>query len=272
MTLDYRSPHQRRQPDSTFQGMGRVYAANPTPMPVPSDAFGVDWLMAHVIDVISAGPLYDGKLSPVWAQMVKLYARHLGVIPKRAAAGPDERSPKRRALEKDLKALIPAIADLIEAQEREDLEEGDDDQAPDAEEIAEADSEAEAAEQKPTPDDIAAAEAYELYPLTRLQDDEVMAEALGHKPTPASLQRALKLALDGCAQRARNLRGALAETSPKAAGLADRLMRRWEVLFRAPGDEAPERIHPRDLDPDLFETREQTYLRRYFPPSGSPPN
>ena len=198
MTLDYRSPHQRRQPDSTFQGMGRVYAANPTPMPVPSDAFGVDWLMAHVIDVISAGPLYDGKLSPVWAQMVKLYARHLGVIPKRAAAGPDERSPKRRALEKDLKALIPAIADLIEAQEREDLEEGDDDQAPDAEAAPDED----AAAQKPAPEDLAAAEAYELYPLTRLEDDEVMAEALGHKPKPESLHRALKLALDGCAQRA----------------------------------------------------------------------
>ena len=270
MTLDYRSPHQRRQPDSTFQAMGRVYAANPTPIPVPSDAFGVDWLMAHVIDVISAGPLYDGKLSPVWAQMVRLYAQHLGVIPKRAALGPDDRSPKRRALERDLKALIPAIADLIEAQEREDLEE-DEDQAPDAETVAEVEEE-EAAEQKPTPADIAAAEAYELYPLTRLEDDEVMAEALGHKPTPASLQRALKLALDGCAQRARNLRGALAETSPKAAGLADRLMRRWEVLFRAPGVAAPERVHPRDLDPDLFETREQTYLRRYFPPSGSPPN
>ena len=265
MTLDYRSPHQRRQPDSTFQGMGRVYAANPTPMPVPADAFGVDWLMAHVIDVISAGPLYDGKLSPVWAQMVRLYAQHLGVIPKRAAAVPDDRSPKRRALEKDLKALIPAIADLIEAQEREDLEEGDEDRAPDLEGEETTSSE-------PTPEDLAAAEAYELYPLTRLQDDEVMAEALGHKPTPASLQRALKLALDGCAQRARNLRGALAETSPKAATLADRLMRRWEVLFRAPGVAAPERVHPRDLDPDLFETREQTYLRRYFPPSGSPPN
>ena len=225
--------------------------------------------MAHVIDVISAGPLYDGKLSPVWAQMVRLYAQHLGVIPKRAAAGPDERTPNRRALEKDLKALIPAIADLIEAQEREDHEE-DEDQAPDAEAVAEADSEA--AGQKPTPDDIAAAEAYELYPLTRLQDDEVMAEALGHKPRPESLHRALKLALDGCAQRARNLRGALAETSPKAATLADRLMRRWEVLFRDPGVASGERIQPKDLDPDLFETREQTYLRRYFPPSGSPPN
>ena len=268
MTLDYRSPHQRRQPDSTFQGMGRVYAANPTPMPVPADAFGVDWLMAHVIDVISAGPLYDGKLSPVWAQMVRLYAQHLGVIPKRTPVGPDERTPKRRALEKDLKALIPAIADLIEAQECEDLDESGEDQTSNAEAARDED----AAAQEPTPEDLASAEAYELYPLTRLQDDEVMAEALGHKPTPASLQRALKLALDGCAQRARNLRGALAETSPKAATLADRLMRRWEVLFRVPGVAAPERVHPRDLDPDLFETREQTYLRRYFPPSGSPPN
>ncbi len=264
MTLDYRSPHQRREPDSTFQGMGRVYAANPTPIPVPPDAFGVDWLMAHVIDVISAGPLYDGKLSPVWAQMVRLYAQHLGVIPKRAAPGPDERSPKRRALEKDLKALIPAIADLIEAQEQEDLD-------PDSDEMREPDEEEDAAP-KPSPEDMASAEAYELYPLTRLEDDEVMAEALGHKPKPESLHRALKLALDGCAQRARTLRGALAETSPKAATLADRLMRRWEILFRAPGAEVPERIHPRDLDPDLFETREQTYLRRYFPPSGSPPN
>jgi hypothetical protein len=268
MTLDYRSPHQRREPDSTYQGMGRVYAANPTPMQVPQDAFGVDWLMAHVIDVISAGPLYDGKLSPVWAQMVRLYAQHLGVIPKRAAPGTDERTPKRRALEKDLKALIPAIADLIEAQEREDLDEGNEDQALDTEEAPEE----EASLREPPPEDIAAAEAYELYPLTRLEDDEVMAEALGHKPKPESLHRALKLALDGCAQRARILRGALAETSPKAANLADRLMRRWEILFRAPGDEAPERIHPWDLDPDLFETRDQTYRRRYFPPSGSPPN
>jgi hypothetical protein len=264
MTLDYRSPHQRREPDSTYQGMGRVYAANPTPMPVPPDAFGVDWLMAHVIDVISAGPLYDGKLSPVWAQMVRLYAQHLGVIPKRAAAGPDERTPKRRALEKELKALIPAIADLIEAQEQED-------EASDVEEVPEPDDEEDVA-QEPSPEDLAAAEAYELYPLTRLEDDEVMAEALGHKPKPESLHRALKLALDGCAQRARILRGALAETSPKAANLADRLMRRWEILFHAPGAAAPERVHPGDMDPDLFETREQTYRRRYFPPSGSPPN
>ncbi len=243
--------------------MGRVYAANPTPMPVPPDAFGVDWLMAHVIDVISAGPLYDGKLSPVWAQMVRLYAQHLGVIPKRAAAGPDERTPKRRALEKELKALIPAIADLIEAQEQEDLDS-------DSGEVPEPDEEDVAP--KPSPEDTASAEAYELYPLTRLEDDEVMAEALGHKPTPASLRRALKLALDGCAQRARILRGALAETSPKAATLADRLMRRWEILFRAPAVASVERLHPGDMDPDLFETREQTYLRRYFPPSGSPPN
>jgi hypothetical protein len=196
--------------------------------------------------------------------MVRLYAQHLGVIPKRAAPGPDERTPKRRALEKDLRALIPAIADLIEAQEQEDEE-------PDSEELQEPDEEEDVA-QKPSPEDMASAEAYELYPLTRLEDDEVMAEALGHKPTPGSLQRALKLALDGCAQRARILRGALAETSPKAAGLADRLMRRWEILFRAPGDETPERIHPGDMDPDLFETGEQTYRRRYFPPSGSPPN
>ncbi len=264
MTLDYRSPHQRREPDSTYQGMGRVYAANPTPMQVPQDAFGVDWLMAHVIDVISAGPLYDGKLSPVWAQMVRLYAQHLGMIPKRAAPGPDERTPKRRALEKDLKALIPAIADLIEAQEQEDL-------ASDAGEVEEPDEEEDAAPE-PSPEDMASAEAYELYPLTRLEDDEVMAEALGRKPKPESLHRALKLALDGCAQRARILRGALAETSPKAANLVDRLMRRWEILFRDPDVVAPKRIHPSDLDPDLFETREQTYTRRYFPPSGSPPN
>jgi hypothetical protein len=195
--------------------------------------------------------------------MVRLYAQHLGVIPKRAAPGPDERSPKRRALEKDLKALIPAIADLIEAQEQAD-------EASDAEEVPEPDEEEAAPE--PSPEDLASAEAYELYPLTRLEDDEVMAEALGHKPKPESLHRALKLALDGCAQRARILRGALAETSPKAAGLADRLMRRWEILFRDPGVASPERLHPRDLDPDLFETRDQTYLRRYFPPSGSPPN
>lgn len=114
MTLDYRSPHQRRQPDSDLQRHGVVYAANPTPLPPPPGAFGVEWLMGHVVDVISAGPLYEGKLSPVWAQMVRLYAQYLGVIPKRAASSPDERSPKRRALEKELKALIPAIADLFE--------------------------------------------------------------------------------------------------------------------------------------------------------------
>ena len=54
---------------------------------------------------------------------------------------------------------------------------------PDAEEI----EEEEAAGQKPTPEDLAAAEAYELYPLTRLQDDEVMAEALGHCPSSDNL-------------------------------------------------------------------------------------
>ena len=44
--------------------------------------------MANVVDVIAAGTLYDGKLSPVWAQMVRLYAQYLGVTPKRAASLP----------------------------------------------------------------------------------------------------------------------------------------------------------------------------------------
>jgi hypothetical protein len=271
MTLDYRSPHQRRRPDSELQADGFVYAANPAPPPIPQGAFGVEWLMAHVVDVISAGPLYEGKLSPVWAQMVRLYAQHLGVIPKRAAPARDERSPKRKALERDLKALIPAIADLIEDQERED-EETEDQETGGLEPDEQSDDEAHRAPQ-PTPEDLAAAEAYELFPLTRLEDDEVMAEALGRKPKPESLQRALKLALDGCARRARILRGPLAEVSPKAAGLADRLARRWDALFVDPKRYAkPGRTHPDDLDPDLFETPQQTYLRRYFPPSGSPPN
>jgi hypothetical protein len=265
MTLDYRSPHQRRQPDSVSQSFGAVFAANPTPQMLPAGAFGAEWLMAHVVDVIAAGPLYGGKLSPVWAQMVRLYAQYLGIIPKRAAPARDERSPKRRELEKELKALIPAIADLIEAQEREEQ----DDEAEDAEVEAE-----ETADQPPpSAEDLALAEAYELYPITRLEDDEVMTEALGRKPKPESLQRALKLALDGCAQRAKILRGPLAEVSPKAAFLADRLARRWDVLFTDPKRyEPPERTPLEDLGPDLFETAAQKYRRLFFPPSGSPPN
>lgn len=268
MTLDYRSPHQRRKPDSFLQSNGAVFAANPTPQPLPAGAFGAEWLMAHVVDVIAAGPLYDGKLSPVWAQMVRLYAQYLGIIPKRAAPARDERSPKRRELEKELKALIPAIADLIEAQERE---EKDDDEEEDAE--VEAEEAVEQPQPAPSPEDLAVAEAYELYPISRLEDDEVMAEALGRLPKPESLQRALKLALDGCAQRAKLLRGPLAEISPRAVFLADRLARRWDALFVDPEIlKPPERPHPDDLDPDLFETQFETYLRRYFPPSGSPPN
>jgi hypothetical protein len=247
-----------------MQACGAVFAANPVPMAPPPGALGVEWLMGHVVDVISAGPLYEGKLSPVWAQMVRLYAQYLGVIPTRASSSRDERSPKRRALEKDLKALIPAIADLIEAQERDDQDEEEDESA---------EPETPDEEPEPSPEDLAAAEAYELYPLTRLEDDEVMVEALGRKPKPESLQRALKLALDGCAQRARILRGPLAETSPRAAFLADRLARRWDIMFvDLQRFATPERIHPDDLDPDLFETPWQKYRRLYFPPSGSPPN
>jgi len=272
MTLDYRSPHQRRQPDSILQSHGAVFAANPTPQALPAGAFGAEWLMAHVVDVIAAGPLYDGKLSPVWAQMVRLYAQYLGVIPKRAAPAADERSPKRRNLEKELKALIPAIADLIEAQEREEQErEEQDDDEGDAAEVEE--EEAAADESSPSPEDQAVAEAYELFPITRLEDDEVMAEALGRKPHRESLQRALKLALDGCAQRAKFLRGPMAEISPRAVFLADRLARRWDALFVDPEIlKPPERPRLDELEPDLFETRSETYRRRYFPPSGSPPN
>ncbi|MFY7958498.1 MAG: hypothetical protein ACOVVK_00325 [Elsteraceae bacterium] len=270
MTLDYRSPHQRRKPDSFLQSNGAVFAANPTPQPLPAGAFGAEWLMAHVVDVIAAGPLYDGKLSPVWAQMVRLYAQYLGVIPKRAAPAADERSPKRRALEKELKALIPAIADLIEAQERD---EQDDDEEDSAEVEEEQTTEEPPSPSPPSPEDLAVAEAYELYPISRLEDDEVMAEALGRLPKPESLQRALKLALDGCAQRARFLRGPLAELSPRAVFLADRLARRWDALFVDPQRlKRPPPPHPDELDPDLFETRFETYRRRYFPPSGSPPN
>jgi hypothetical protein len=272
MTLDYRSPHQRRQPDSVSQSFGAVFAANPTPQMLPSGAFGAEWLMAHVVDVIAAGPLYDGKLSPVWAQMVRLYAQYLGIIPKRAAPARDERSPKRRELEKELKALIPAIADLIEAQEREEQDDEEESAEVEAED-AEVEAGDAADEPPPSPEDLALAEAYELYPITRLEDDEVMAEALGRKPKPESLQRALKLALDGCAQRARHLRGPLAEISPRAVFLADRLARRWDALFVDPQRlQPPKRPHPNDLDPDLFETQLETYRRRYFPPSGSPPN
>lgn len=81
---------------------------------------------------------------------------------------------------------------------------------------------------------------------------------------------ALKLALDGCAHRARILRGPTAKLSPKAADLANRLARRWDPKFDARIASAS--IYPEDLDPDLFETQQETYLRRYFPPSGSPPN
>lgn len=250
-----------------LQANGAVFAANPTPLPPPPGAFGVEWLMGHVVDVISAGPLYDGKLSPVWAQMVRLYAQYLGVIPKRAASAPDERSPNRRALEKELKALIPAIADLIEAEERADQDE---------EEVEDESEEAEELEEEsppPSPEDQAKAEAYELFPITRLEDDEVMAEALGRKPKPESLQRALKLALDGCEQRARILRGPLAEISPKAVRLADRLARRWDALFIDPKlIERLERPPYDEMDADLFETAAQKFRRMYFPPSGSPPN
>ncbi|MFY7958879.1 MAG: hypothetical protein ACOVVK_02285 [Elsteraceae bacterium] len=242
-----------------MQANGAVFAANPTPLPPPPGAFGVEWLMGHVVDVISAGPLYEGKLSPVWAQMVRLYAQYLGVIPKRAAPAPDERSPKRRALEKELKALIPAIADLIEAEERADQDEDE------AEELEK--------ENPPSPEDQAKAEAYELFPITRLEDDEVMADALGREPKPESLQRALKLALDGCEQRARILRGPLVEISPKAVRLADRLARRWDVLFvDRKLIKRLERPPYNEMDADLFETAAQKFRRMFFPPSGSPPN
>ncbi len=225
-------------------------------------------MMGHVVDVISAGPLYEGKLSPVWAQMVRLYAQYLGVIPKRAAPAPDERSPKRRALEKELKALIPAIADLIEAEERADQ---DEDEVADQAEESDDDQAEETA--SPSPEDLAKAEAYELFPITRLEDDEVMADALGRKPKPESLQRALKLALDGCEQRARILRGPLAEISPKAVRLADRLARRWDVLFVDPKlIERMERPPYDEMDADLFETAAQKFRRMFFPPSGAPPN
>jgi hypothetical protein len=45
MTLDYRSPHQRRRPDSVMQANGAVFAANPVPVVPPPGGFGVEWLM-----------------------------------------------------------------------------------------------------------------------------------------------------------------------------------------------------------------------------------
>ena len=272
MTLDYRSPHQTRTPPRYGDETQGRFTVNNGPLPLPPGAFGVEWLMGHVVDVIAAGPIYDGKLSPVWAQMVRLYAQHLGVIPARAPAARapasrDERSPRRRALEKDLRALIPAIADLIEAQDAEDdAEEEPPETAPDPD--------LEPEPPPPSPEDLAAAAAYELEPLNRLVDDGVLLEALGPRPRPETLHRVLKLALDACAHRARILRGPLAEISPQAAGLVDRLRRRGMNWFRADLDLPPEgdRDTLADLHRDLFETPQQAYRRLYYPPNGSPPN
>jgi hypothetical protein len=268
MTLDYRSPHQTRTPPRYGDETQGRFTVNNGPLPLPPGAFGVEWLMGHVVDVIAAGPIYDGKLSPVWAQMVRLYAQHLGVIPARAPTARDERTPRRRALEKDLRALIPAIADLIEAQDAEDEEDEPCETAPDP------DLEPEPDPPPPSPEDQAAASAYELAPLSRLTDDGVLLEALGPRPRPETLHRVLKLALDACAHRARILRGPLAEISPQAAGLADRLRRRGINWFRADLDLPPEgdRDTLAELHQDLFETPQQAYRRLYYPPNGSPPN
>ena len=268
MTLDYRSPHQIRPfPGCSPEDRAR-FTVRSGPTPPPTGAFGVEWLMGHVIDVIAAGPIYEGRLSPVWAQMVRLYAQHLGVLPKRAPAEKDARSPRRRDLERDLRALIPAIADLIEAQDAED----DEEDAADAPTSPDSPQPAEAA--PPSPEDQAAAEAYELEPLTRLGEDAAMREALGSRPRPEGLHRVLTLALDACEHRARLLRGPLAEISPKAAGLADRLRRRCLDWFREEAGLPPEgdRDALAELHRDLFETPQQAYRRRYYPPNGSPPN
>ena len=276
MTLSYRSPHHFLDPMGGCHGSRTAFTANATPELPPEGARGVAWLMAHVVDVIAAGPMYEGRLSPVWAQMVRLYAQYLGVIPKRAPAARDDRSPRRQRLEKDLRALIPAIADLIDAQERDEGErdegERDEGEREETDDESAADEAAADPQPQPAPDPAAQAaaqaaeRAYELFPLTRLQDDGVMRQALGARPHLDTLHRVIQLALDACGQRVRVLHGPMAEISPEAGALAHRLARRWGELFRDAEAHAAARTPERltDLHPDFFESQEQTYIRRYM--------
>jgi len=221
MTYSYRSPHETKGPTGYEPGGPQNFTVNGPPSPRPAEACGVDWLMAHVVDVIAAGPMYGDTLSPVWAQMVRLYAQYLGIIPTRAARR-DDRSPRRQALEKDLRALIPAIADLIEAHEADEA-------VPEADEgeAEEGASPSTPEDAVPEPADLALAEAFELEPITRLSDDGVMRAALGFRPTLDSLNRVLQLALDASMHRVRILRGPLAEISPKTEDHIERLNQRW---------------------------------------------
>ena len=262
MTYSYRSPHQTKGPSSYEQGGPRHFTVNAPPSPRPAEACGVEWLMAHVVDVIAAGPMYRDTVSPVWAQMVRLYAQYLGVIPTRAARR-DDRSPRRQALEKDLRALIPAIADLIEAHEA-----GEAAQEEEMDEVEEAAAPSTPADNPPDPADVALAEAFELEPITRLNDDGVMRAALGYRPTLESLNRVLQLALDASMHRARILRGPLAEISPKAEEQIERLNQRW--LSWLPKGADPEGQDGSTPQPDQPETKlPQDY---FYPFARASPN
>lgn len=244
MTQSYRSPHKIKRPTSYDRTGPEHFSVNPPPSPRPPEACGVEWLMAHVVDVIAAGPRYGDTLSPVWAQMVRLYAQYLGVIPTRAARRED-RSPRRQALEKDLRALIPVIADLIEAHEAGEAAQ---DEAT-GEELGEAEAAppSTAKDETPDPTDLAVAEAFELEPITRLADAGVMREALGHNPTLESLNRVLQLALDASMRRAQALRGPSVEISPKAEEHIGRINHRWlNWLANKPKTDEPEIELPQD--------------------------
>ncbi len=299
MTLSYRSPHLQIAPDATRMVNPVTFTAEPPPITPPTNALGVEWLMAHVVDVISAGPVYENRLSPVWAQMVRLYAQYLGIVGRpRSPASPDDRSGRRKALERELAALVPAIADLMEKAEAEEREEdGAEDHAEDGDEAEAAAPPDQSPNQSPdsAPDrssDLsstvspvpsaeqaaayaASCDAYELYPLSRLDDAGVLREALGYQPDARTLHRVLKLALDASAQRAVHLRGPGAALSPSAIELADRMNRKWRPWFFPPPLNAQAVGGPPDLEgiyPDLFETPGQTWRRRLFPPDGKPPN
>jgi hypothetical protein len=266
MTYSYRSPHQTKGPSGYEPGGPRHFTVNAPPAPRPLEACGVEWLMGHVVDVIAAGPMYGDTLSPVWAQMVRLYAQYLGVIPTRAARR-DDRSPRRQALEKDLRALVPAIADLIEAHEAGEA-------APEAEagEAEEAAQPPSPEENTPDPSDLALAEAFELEPITRLADDGVMRAALGFRPTLDSLNRVLQLALDASMHRARILRGPMAEISPKAEAHIDRLTQRWLNWFPKKSDPGEQTAAPPPASPHADQPESELPDDYFYPSPRASPN
>jgi len=247
MTLSYRSPHLRVASHGGNERSPMDLTMEPPPEARPAEVHGVEWLMRHIIDVIAAGPMYDGKLSPVWAQMVRLYGLHLGAFgrPPRPLQTDDDKAAKRRERERQLRDLIPAIADLLdEADAAEVMEEP-------VEEMVE----------KPTPPaPTPETESFELAPLARLDDPGAILKALGRHPRPETLTRVLKLALDASAGRAALLRGAGAEPSAAVIRFADHLNRKWRTrLFPSA---TPPPIDPLDaIDPDLFETPGQTWRR-----------